>query len=69
MLLEQVVRISEIVLALNFVLQSLEYIRGLQPEKTLGLINLALALLLFNSPVLPVSKSLVRQGQTKGYVW
>lgn len=46
MLLEQAVRYSEIILAFAFIQQSVEYIRGLQPEKTLGVIRLLLSLLL-----------------------
>lgn len=46
MLLEQAVRYSEIILAFAYAQQSLEYIRGLQPEKTLGVIRLVLSLLL-----------------------
>lgn len=48
MSLELAVRISEIILAFNFALQSLEHMHGLRPEKTIGLINLALSLLLFS---------------------
>lgn len=46
MLLEQAVRYSEIILALAYAQQSLEFIRGLQPEKTWGVIRLLLSLLL-----------------------
>ncbi len=46
MLLEQAVRYSEIILAFAYAQQSLEYIRGLQPEKTLGVIRLLLSFLL-----------------------
>jgi hypothetical protein len=46
MLLEQAVRYSEIILAFAYAQQSLEYIRGLQPEKTWGVIRLLLSLLL-----------------------
>lgn len=46
MLMEQAVRISEIILALAYIQQSVEYLRGLQPEKTLGFIRLILAALL-----------------------
>ncbi|GGY70375.1 HTTM domain-containing protein [Cellvibrio zantedeschiae] len=46
MLLEQAVRVSEIILAFAFVLQSLEYLRGLQPEKSIAAIRLLLSLLL-----------------------
>ena len=46
MLLEQAVRYSEIILALAYAQQSIEFIRGLQPEKTLGFIRLLLSLLL-----------------------
>lgn len=46
MLLEQAVCYSEIILAFAYAQQSLEYIRGLQPEKTLGVIRLVLSLLL-----------------------
>lgn len=46
MLLEQAVRYSEIILALAYAQQSLEFIRGLPPEKTLGVIRLLLSLLL-----------------------
>lgn len=46
MLLEQAVRYSEIILALAYAQQSIEFIRGLQPEKTLGVIRLLLSILL-----------------------
>jgi hypothetical protein len=46
MLLEQAVRYSEIILAFAYAQQSLEYIRGLQPEKTWGVIRLLLSFLL-----------------------
>jgi hypothetical protein len=46
MILEQAVRISEIILAFAMVQQSLEYIRGFQPEKSAGVICLVLAFLL-----------------------
>ena len=46
MLLEQAVRYSEIILAFAYAQQSLEYIRGLQPEKTWGVIRLLLSILL-----------------------
>jgi hypothetical protein len=46
MLLEQAVRYSEIILALAYAQQSIEFIRGLQPEKTWGVIRLLLSLLL-----------------------
>ena len=46
--LEQAVRISEMILAFNFALQSLEHMHGLRPEKSLGLLNLALSLLLLS---------------------
>ncbi len=46
MLLEQAVRYSEIILALAYTQQSIEFIRGLQPEKTLGVVRLLLSLLL-----------------------
>jgi Vitamin K-dependent gamma-carboxylase len=46
MLLEQAVRYSEIILALAYAQQSIEFIRGLQPEKTLGVVRLLLSLLL-----------------------
>lgn len=46
MLLEQAVRISEMILAFALIVQSVEYIRGLQPEKYLGAISLVLSLLL-----------------------
>lgn len=46
MLLEQAVRIAEIILAFALIIQSLEHIRGLQPEKSLGVIALILSLLL-----------------------
>ena len=46
MLLDQAVRYSEIILAFAYAQQSLEYIRGLQPEKTWGVIRLLLSLLL-----------------------
>jgi hypothetical protein len=47
MLLEQAVRYSEIILAFAYAQQSLEFIRGLQPEKTWGVIRLLLSFLLF----------------------
>ncbi|HWV16455.1 MAG TPA: HTTM domain-containing protein [Cellvibrio sp.] len=47
MLLEQAVRVAEVILAFACVQQSLENIRGLQPEKALGFIQLVLAILLF----------------------
>ena len=43
--LEQAVRLSEIILAFNIAQQSLEYMRGLSPEKHWGVVNLILALL------------------------
>jgi hypothetical protein len=46
MLLEQAVRYSEIILALAYAQQSIEFIRGLQPEKAWGVIRLLLSLLL-----------------------
>lgn len=46
MLLEQAVRYSEIILAFAYAQQSLEFIRGLQPEKMWGLIRLLLSFLL-----------------------
>lgn len=46
MTLEVAVRLAEIVLGFAIFLQSLEFIRGLQPEKTLGLIRAGLAILL-----------------------
>ncbi len=46
MLLEQAVRYSEIILALAYAQQSVEYVRGLQPEKTLGVVRLLLSFLL-----------------------
>lgn len=46
MLIEQAVRYSEIILALAYAQQSVEFIRGLQPEKTWGVIRLLLSLLL-----------------------
>ena len=46
MLLEQAVRYSEIILAFAYAQQSLEYIRGLQPEKTWGALRLFLSFLL-----------------------
>jgi hypothetical protein len=46
MLLDQAVRYSEIILAFAYAQQSLEYIRGLQPEKTWGVIRLLLSILL-----------------------
>lgn len=48
MSLELAVRIAETLLAFNFALQSLEHMHGLRPEKTIGLINLALSLWLFS---------------------
>lgn len=44
--LEQAVRLTEIFLALNLVLQSLEFLRGLQPEKSGAVLRLLLSLLL-----------------------
>jgi hypothetical protein len=46
MQLEQAVRISEMILGFALIVQSVEYIRGLQPEKSLGVISLVLSLLL-----------------------
>jgi hypothetical protein len=46
MLLEQAVRYSEMILALAYAQQSVEFIRGLQPEKTWGLVRLLLSILL-----------------------
>lgn len=46
MLLENAVRMSEIILAFACAQQSFEYMRGLQPEKSLGFISLILSLLL-----------------------
>jgi Vitamin K-dependent gamma-carboxylase len=46
MLIEQAVRYSEIILALAYAQQSIEFIRGLQPEKTWGVIRFLLSLLL-----------------------
>jgi len=46
MLLEQAVRYSEIILGLAYAQQSVEYIRGLQPEKVWGVILLLLSCLL-----------------------
>ena len=46
MLLEQAVRYSEIILAFACAQQSLEFIRGLQPERTWGVIGLLLSFLL-----------------------
>lgn len=47
MSLEQAVYIAEIILAFAYMQQSLEYIRGLQPEKLLGIFSLILSVLLF----------------------
>src|SRR3954466_8155001 len=44
--LETAVRFSEMILAFALAQQSLEYCRGLQPEKTLGFISLLLSVLL-----------------------
>lgn len=46
MTLELAVRLAEIILGFAIFQQSLEFIRGLQPEKTLGLIRAGLAMLL-----------------------
>ncbi len=46
MTLELAVRLAEIILGFAIFQQSLEFIRGLQPEKTLGLIRVGLAILL-----------------------
>jgi hypothetical protein len=46
MLIEQAVRYSEIILALAYAQQSIEFIRGLQPERTWGVIRLLLSILL-----------------------
>lgn len=46
MLMEQAVRLSEIILAFSLILQSLEYMRGLQPEKMVAVVRLLLSLLL-----------------------
>ena len=46
MLIEQAVRCSEIILAFAYAQQSLEFVRGLQPEKTWGYIRCALSVLL-----------------------
>ncbi len=46
MLLEQAVRISEMILAFALIQHSLEYMRGLRPENFLGVITLILAFLL-----------------------
>lgn len=46
MLIEQAVRYSEIILALAYAQQSIEFIRGLQPEKIWGVIRLLLSLFL-----------------------
>ena len=46
MLLEQAVRLSEIILAFSYAQQSVEYVRGFQFEKSLGVIRLVLSLLL-----------------------
>jgi len=43
---EQAVRLSEIMLGFALVQQGLEYIRGVQPEKIIGVISLFLAILL-----------------------
>jgi hypothetical protein len=47
MLMEQAVRISEMMLAFALAIQSAEYIRGLQFEKYCGFVSLILSLLLF----------------------
>ena len=46
MLLDQAVRLSEIILAFAIAQQGFEYSRGLQPEKSLGIISVMLSLLL-----------------------
>jgi len=46
MLLDQAIRFSEILLAFACAQQSLEYMRGLQPEKTLGFIRFILSIVL-----------------------
>ncbi len=46
MLIEQAVRCSEIILAFAYAQQSLEFIRGLQPEKALGCIRFVFSVLL-----------------------
>ena len=46
MLLEQAVRYSEIMLAFAYAQQSLEFVRGLQPERSLGWLRLLLSVLL-----------------------
>lgn len=46
MLIEQAVRCSEIILAFAYAQQSLEFIRGLQPEKAWGYIRFGLSVLL-----------------------
>ena len=49
MLIAEAIRYSEILLAIAYAQQSVEFIRGLKPEKILGYIRLALSvLLLFN---------------------
>ena len=46
MLIDQAVRFSEIILAFAIAQQSLEYVRGLKPEKFIGFISLLLSVLL-----------------------
>lgn len=54
MTLEQAVRIAEIIMAFAYLQQSLEFVRGAQPEKALGLIRavLSVALLIGFQPIL-----------------
>lgn len=59
MMLEQAVRISEIILAFALIQQSLEFIRGLPFEKTSGLIVLVLAVLLLFGIYPPVIEAIL----------
>lgn len=45
--LETAVRLSEMILAFAYFLQSIEWLSGLQPEKTLGFIRAILSIILF----------------------
>ncbi len=47
MSIEQAVRCAEIIMAVAYLQQSLEFVRGLQPEKTLGIIRAVLSVVLF----------------------
>ena len=60
MSLDQAVRYSEILLAVAYVLQSLEFLRGHKPEKYVGLLRLILSLLLLSGIApLPVETGLL----------